>query len=72
MIKELAKAYNAERTPVEKSRIAGASADDQKKHKLKSEGGSVEDTIKEADVPGLTMRSTALDAAKVNAAFGLK
>jgi hypothetical protein len=72
MIKELAKAYNAERTPVEKSRIAGASADDQKKHKLKSEGGSVEDTIKETDVPGLTMRSTALDAAKVNAAFGLK
>ena len=49
----------------------GAAAD-QKKHKLVSEGGRVPDTINETDVPGLTMKGVALDAAKVNAAFGLK
>jgi hypothetical protein len=72
MIKELATAYNEQRTRGDESKIATKSPDEQKEYKLASQGGKVADTIKESDVPGLTMKGVALDAAKVNAAFGLK
>jgi hypothetical protein len=72
MTKELMNGYNEPRTAKELSMIASKSADEKKQYKLNSEGGTVPDTIKEADVPGLTMKGFALDAAKVNATFGLK